>query len=136
MNTPHTLGVGWAEVLLHRQVPVKVGSLDDVKETDYRQEGSPVPLKEVDYLYDVLLMALRGGLSGLSRPFGHGDALQIVTHHSTRLFLVVELATFKATATGGRYRVQAPEGAPYGLVPLNQKFSSFWRKQRQNHETE
>jgi hypothetical protein len=120
---------GWAEVLYHRAQPVRFSRLEELKEEDYQLVGSPVPLRELDLLNDLLVMVREERFDGLPRKIAHGDVLQIVAGGRTpaaRSYAVVDVDRLKATFQGGNYRLEIAAGQRLGMIKLPTRFSSFW----------
>ncbi len=122
---------GWAEVLFRRDPRLPFRNIADIKEEHYMQVGSPVPLRELTMLYDLVLMLKSGNYDVIPRPFQHGDVLQIVTgppQPVTHTYLTVDVNLMKTQMEPGKYRVEILPGNTLGLIKIPMAFSSFWMR--------
>lgn len=122
---------GWVESLYRVDPKTRFRNLSELKEEDYRLVGSPVPLRELTTLYDVLLMLQGGGFLGMPREPTHGDVLQIVLPNAelpVRSYAIIDVKVMHATMQPGNYRIEIAPGGSLGMLQMPHRFSSFWRK--------
>ncbi len=124
------VNAGWVEVLF-RKTEEEFHTLSEIEPDDYGLACGPVPIKELNRIFDVYVMLHSGAFAGIPRPVAHGDIVNVrITSpvNAIRTYILWEPELPKQTLVGGSHRLEREPGYPLGMVVLPHKFHSFWEK--------